>query len=135
MPKALAVGLLFALLAAAADRLPEKLVSAHTVYIQNDSGDSKLGNEIDKTLKNWGRWQIVADRSDADLIAVVDHKHSLIQNNFTFTLLDAKSSERFWFAKHDFAIKAEGVISRELTSELRQRLPGKSAKPRKPSGN
>jgi hypothetical protein len=107
---------------------PEKLINARTVFIQNDSGDSKLGDAMYKTLRSWGRWKIVAERSEADIVAVVDHKDIFIQNNFTLTLLDTKSSERLWSAKHDAAFNARGIISRELTSDLRKRLPAVSAR-------
>ncbi len=131
MRNAFAVGLLFALLAAGADRssLPEKVVSARSVYIQNDSGDSKLGGELNKALKRWGRWQMVNNRAEADLIAVLDHKHTFIQNNFTLTLLDAKSSEPVWSAKHGASLNAQRVIAHGLISELRDQLPGRPGKP------
>jgi hypothetical protein len=106
---------------------PEKLINARTVFIQNDSGDSKLGDAIYKTLKDWGRWKIVTERSEADLVAVVDHKDILIHNDFTLTLLDPKSSERVWSAKHDAGFNARRIISRELTADLRKRLPAAPA--------
>jgi hypothetical protein len=102
---------------------PDKLVSAKTVYIQNDSGDSKFGDAMYRTLKDWGRWQILTDRSDADLIAVLDHKDILIRNDWTLTLIDPKTSEKIWSSRHDAGFNARGIISRELTAELRKRLP------------
>jgi|SRR5579862_1815851 len=131
MRRPVALVVFFALVASGANHhsLPEKLISARAVFIQNDSGDVKLGDAINKTLKSWGRWQIVNDRSDADLIAVVDHKHTFIQDSFTLTLLDSKSSERIWSAKHEAMLKAEVMISRQLTADLRSQLPGKPSKP------
>jgi hypothetical protein len=70
----------------------------------------------------WGRWQIVTDRSQADLIAVLDHKDVFIHNDFTLTLIDPKTSEKVWSSRHDAAFNARAIISRELTAELRNRL-------------
>jgi hypothetical protein len=53
--------IVFPLLVSAADQLPlpDKLVEAHAVFIQNDSGDSKFGDAMYRTLKQMGP---VADR-------------------------------------------------------------------------
>ena len=122
----LAALIIFPVLILAADQLPlpDKLVVAHAVFIQNDSGDSKFGDAMYRTLKQWGRWQIVTDRSGADLIAVLDHKDVFIHNDFTLTLIDPKTSEKVWSSRRDAAFNARAIISRELTAELRKRLTG-----------
>jgi hypothetical protein len=110
--------------------LPERLVSARTVLIENDSGDSKLGDAMYEAFREWGRWDVVADRSRADLVAVLDHKDIFIQNNFTLTVFDAKTSERLWSAKRDAGIVIRSMVCRKLTEQLRKRLPPDRAAPR-----
>ena len=126
MKLTLAALIVFPVLVLAAEQLPlpDKLVAAHAVFIQNDSGDSKFGDAMYRTLKQWGRWQIVTDRSEADLIAILDHKDVFIHNDFTLTLIDPKTSEKVWSSRHDVAIDARAIISRALTADLRKRLTG-----------
>jgi hypothetical protein len=56
--------------------LPEKLVSARTVYLVNESGDVKVFDKFFQELQKWGRFKIVTARGDADVIAVVSDRSS-----------------------------------------------------------
>jgi hypothetical protein len=69
--------LLFALLASlptassAKDKhlpLPAQITAAKTVYIDNQSGVAKLGDRCYTQIEKWGRFKVVQDRKDADLI-------------------------------------------------------------------
>jgi hypothetical protein len=48
--------------------LPATVLAAKTVFIDNQTGMAKLGDRAYEELKKWGRFQIVADRKQADLI-------------------------------------------------------------------
>ena len=48
--------------------LPALVLAAKTVYIDNQTGMAKLGDRAYEGLKKWGRFQIVMDRKQADLV-------------------------------------------------------------------
>jgi hypothetical protein len=52
--------------------LPPALLSARTLYIENNSGQTKLGNNCYNELSKWGRFKIVNDRKQADVIFRID---------------------------------------------------------------
>jgi hypothetical protein len=57
--------------------LPSKILTAKTVYLDNQSGEAKLGDRAFEQLKKWGRWQVVTDRKQADLILLLStHKYN-----------------------------------------------------------
>src|SRR6266850_2199481 len=48
--------------------LPANVLTAKAVFIDNQTGMAKLGDRAYDELKKWGRFQIVPDRKQADLI-------------------------------------------------------------------
>jgi hypothetical protein len=48
--------------------LPPQVMTAKTVYIENQSGEAKIGDRAYDEIKKWGRFQLVTDRKQADLI-------------------------------------------------------------------
>ena len=68
-----------------------------------------------------GRWRIVTNRSDADLVLSLDHRDRF-HNNFYLRILDRESGETLWTAKKDVAIGGWGGVSKALVSDLRKRL-------------
>lgn len=51
--------------------LPVGLISAHTIYLINDSGDLKAYDNFYKELAKWGRFKVVTSRDEADIVAVL----------------------------------------------------------------
>ena len=51
--------------------LPSQIKSAKTIYIDNQSRYAELGDRAYEQLKKWGRWEVVADRQNADLILLL----------------------------------------------------------------
>jgi hypothetical protein len=51
--------------------LPPQIVAAKTVYIDNQSGITKLGDRCYTEIQKWGRFQVVQDRKQADLILLL----------------------------------------------------------------
>jgi len=41
--------------------LPEKLVTAKTVFIQNESGETGFADAVFAHLQEWGRWKVVTN--------------------------------------------------------------------------
>jgi hypothetical protein len=51
--------------------LPPQVMTAKTVYIDNQSGVAKLGDRCYSEIQKWGRFQVVQDRKQADLILLL----------------------------------------------------------------
>jgi hypothetical protein len=56
--------------------LPTKIVTARTVFLVNETDENKFGDKFYQELKKWNRWQVVADRSKADLVLVLSQRES-----------------------------------------------------------
>lgn len=75
--KTLVLGMLLGLtsLAVASERvyapLPERVQLAKTVYFVNASGTARFGDDLYREIRKWNRWDVVADKSKADLILVL----------------------------------------------------------------
>jgi len=50
--------------------LPEKLLTAKTIFVENHGG-ARLGDQAYAELTKWGRFQIVTDRAKADVVLQV----------------------------------------------------------------
>jgi hypothetical protein len=64
----------FTLCSAAKDKhlpLAPQVISAKTVYVDNQSGIAKLGDKAYEQFNKWGRLQVVQDRKQADLILLL----------------------------------------------------------------
>lgn len=108
--------------------LPEKIVAARTVFLQNDSGEQGFADAVFRQLNNWGRWRIVTTRSEADIVLSLDHKDYFISNNFFIRILDRESGEVLWTAKKDVAIRIWGNLVKKLLSDIEKRLPPQTGK-------
>jgi len=51
--------------------LPPQIAAAKTAYIDNQSGLAKLGDRAYEQLTKWGRFQVIPDRKQADLIFLI----------------------------------------------------------------
>ena len=103
--------------------LPQKLVAAKTVFLQNDSGEQGFSDAVFMQLKEWGRWRVVANRTEADVVITLDHKDNFSNNVFYLRVLDRESGEALWTAKKDAAIRIWNRVARILMADLRKRLP------------
>jgi hypothetical protein len=54
--------------------LPPQITAAKTVYIDNQSGLVKLGDRAYEQLTKWGRFQVIQNRKQADLIFLMSAK-------------------------------------------------------------
>ncbi len=51
--------------------LPPAILAAKTILIDNQSGDREVGDKAYQALKEWGRFRLVEDREQADLVFVL----------------------------------------------------------------
>jgi hypothetical protein len=119
--------------------LPQAIVNAHTVYIQNETGFIELEYATILELSKWGHFELAERREKVDLILRLDTgsrvrlvpeskgipaASSALQENpvppgYTrISLLQPKSGQMLWSGKH----KTEGgkVKSGHLLDELRE---------------
>jgi hypothetical protein len=51
--------------------LPPQILTAKTIYIDNQSGMAKLGDRAYEQLEKWGKYKVVQDKKSADLILLL----------------------------------------------------------------
>jgi hypothetical protein len=73
------LSLLFAALAPAYGKhekmpLPQQVLAAKTVYIDNQSGFATLGDKAYDEIRKWGRYQIVDSPDKADMVLLLSAK-------------------------------------------------------------
>jgi hypothetical protein len=51
--------------------LPPQVATARTVYIDNQSGVAKIGDRCYTQIEKWGRFKVVSDPKDADLVLLL----------------------------------------------------------------
>lgn len=102
--------------------LPDKLVSARTAYLQNDSGEQGFADVMYQHVQAWGRWRIVTDKSDADIVLALDHKDGL-HNYFYLRISDSETGQLLWTARKDAAIRVWNRVAKALLANLIRRLP------------
>ena len=78
--------------------LPDQIVSAKTVYLINETGKAKFGDAVYKQIRTWNRWQVITDKSHADLVLVVTDKGGMKSFNPSFYLnvIDPKTGTQLW---------------------------------------
>lgn len=58
--------------------LPDKIRHAKTVFLLNEAGDGKAIDALYSAVKSWGKFEIVQDRSKADLVFLFSDKSNYI---------------------------------------------------------
>ncbi|MGB9241826.1 MAG: hypothetical protein WCC03_00615 [Candidatus Acidiferrales bacterium] len=127
--------------------LPAQVITAKTVYIDNQSEDGGVGDKARDELRKWGRFQIVSDRAEADLIFVLSTGEyssyatstppysTEVEANYTYlTIIDGKSGQHLWNASQKWGNLYGGYHSatRGLVNDLKKRVEEQIAKsPRK----
>lgn len=61
--------------------LPASVLSAKSLYIQNDSGSADMADKAYTQLKEWGRFQIVDSKEKADLVLVLNESRETRQHD------------------------------------------------------
>ena len=132
---------------AAAQRraLAARLFTAKSVYFDNQTGFTAVGDDAVRELQKWGRFQVVRRRDDAELIFVLtsevftddldkppysgDFEPDLLRLPHKpayayLTVLDAVSGRKLWASSHNWGGLLTGFNSagRRLVSRLRKQL-------------
>jgi hypothetical protein len=98
--------------------LPDKVVQAKTIFLQNDSGEEKFGDNVFQELQQWGRWRIVTNRSGADIVIALDRKpidtKDRWRNNWYLRILDPTSGEVLWIVKRSVRMMRMGNVAATL---------------------
>jgi hypothetical protein len=130
--------------------LPAKVLTAKTVFIQNDSSYADLADKAYTQLKAWGRFQVVDAKEKADLILVLTSASTQTQgsgsewmsmcnfqtgacaggsvpssktNTWNFSrvkLIDASTGDTAWADQMVWGAKYSATV--ELVKALRQRI-------------
>jgi len=120
--------------------LPQAVVNAHTVFLQNDTGFAELGYTAILELNKWGRFDLADTPDNADLILRLDNgtwvraipdgqkpseghfaDDTAVPGGYTrVALLDPKSDQMLWSDLH----KTDGakVKSGHLLDGLREAI-------------
>jgi hypothetical protein len=130
--------------------LPAKIATARTVFLVNETGENKFGDKFYQELKKWNRWQVVADRTKADLVLVLSQRDSpgpivtsaratgtgqaaqgtaitgqLKSSSWHLYVLDAANEEILWTTKTGEQGKLWRMwssIAKSLLSDIQKRL-------------
>jgi len=72
--------------------LPDKIVTAKTVFLMNETGQPPLGDAVYRQIKTWNRWKIATDRAQADLLLIVSNKGK----TYFLSVSDPRTGEELW---------------------------------------
>ena len=123
--------------------LSPQMMNAKTVYIDNRSGNASLGDRAYQELLNWGRFRVVQDRTQADVIFLLSlrvetrgaRNTGRVDENGNYygrsspniraysglTVLDAKTGDPLWTESKVATIFRKSAIKRAV-DELRKRM-------------
>jgi len=89
--------------------LPAKVMTAKTIFIQNDSGYAEMADTAYTQLKAWGKYQIVDAKEKADLVLVL-----------AITTRESAGTSPGWVSLHNSETGSwtNGTVSSPSTSTL-----------------
>ena len=58
--------------------LPDRVMAAKTVFLINETENSRFGDDLYQELRKWNRWQVVSDKSKADLLLVLSEREGWV---------------------------------------------------------
>jgi hypothetical protein len=97
--------------------LPKALEEAKTAYVQNDSWHSSTADQCSDELSKWGRFKLVGDRKEADLVF---HITGSIEDRTTRVVTDARTEQRQWSSRPDKATKTVDELRKRMMEQPRQ---------------
>lgn len=126
--------------------LATKLFTAKSIYFDNETGFTAVGDDAVRELQKWGRFQVVRRRDDAELVFILsselyydgdvskpayngDFEPDLFRfprkpANAYLTVLDAASGQMLWASSHAWGGLLTGFNSagRRLVGRLRRQV-------------
>ncbi len=118
---------------AAKDHLPlsDQIMTAKTVYIENSGGPAQLGDGAYEEITKWGHFQVVTDKTKADLILFVSIQASgrtILRGNRAvavpasgLAVLDPANGDVLWSDSKVAGAFSKSAIKRAI-DELRKRM-------------
>jgi hypothetical protein len=132
--------------------LPQQIMAAKTVYIDNQSGYAIIGDQAYEAIKKWDRYEVVNSRDKADLVLLFSSKQfsggsttTGTVNNYgvvtatttsdswgaTYvTVLDPKSGTTLWSDGHSWGNRwsksATIILIKELQDRVKKQEEGKN---------
>ena len=109
--------------------LPDQIVNAKTVFLTNETGKAKFGDAVYKQIKTWNRWQVITDKTQADLVLVVTDKGGMKSMNPSFYLkvIDPKTGNELWTTRTTMQGKlwrSWDSVAETLLGDIRKRMRG-----------
>ena len=132
--------------------LPDKVITAKTVFFVNDSGTARFGDDLYQQIKAWNRWQVVTDKTKADLVLVLSPSDTvpvvvssasatasgqtvygtgvttagnMQTQHWHLYIMDAKTGDKLWRADASMGGKlwrSWGSIAKSLLWDIQKRL-------------
>jgi hypothetical protein len=107
--------------------LPDQIVKAKTVFLMNVTGKARFGDAVYKQIKTWNRWQVVTDKTQADLVLVISDKGGASSMNPSYYLRydDAKTGSELWKSRTTMEGKlwrSWDSVAETLVKDIRKRL-------------
>ena len=108
--------------------LPDEIVKAKSVYLMNETGKAKFGDAVYKQIKTWNRWQVVTDKTKADLVLVVTDKGGMgsLNPSFYLRVVKPKTGSELWTSRTTMQGKlwqSWGSVAETLVKDIRERMP------------
>ncbi len=109
--------------------LPDQIVSAKTVFLINETGKAKFGDAVYKQIKTWNRWQVITDKTQADLVLVVTDKGGMksLNPSFYLNVIDPKTGKELWTCRTTMQGKlwrSWDSVAETLLGDIRKRMRG-----------
>ncbi len=130
--------------------LPERITGARTVFLLNETGISRFGDDLYQELRKWNRWQVVGDREKAELMLVLSQRDTVqgvittasvsangqsasgtaiaapIKSSAWYLhVVDMKTGETLWTTRHTLGGRlwqSWGSVARSLLSDIQKRM-------------
>jgi hypothetical protein len=97
--------------------IPEKVVQAKTVFVENQSGYDRARDEFADELGKWNRLQIVYNKAGADLVVILTALNS--ERTIQMAFVDPTTDGKIW--TNSMAWSDRGAV-RDLLDDLKKRI-------------
>jgi len=109
--------------------LPDQIIKAKTVFLMNETGKAKFGDAVYKQIKTWNRWQVITDKTQADLVLVVTDKGGMksLNPSFYLNVIDPKTGNELWTCRTTMQGKlwrSWDSVAETLLGDIRERMRG-----------
>jgi hypothetical protein len=107
--------------------LPDQVLKAKTVFLVNETGKARFGDAVYKRIKTWNRWQVLTDKSKADIVLVVTDKGGMdsLNPSYYLNVVDPKTGDQLWTSRTTMQGKlwrSWGSVAETLVGDIRKRM-------------